>query len=144
VRRLLLVLLVLAACSGPPADATPTGAVQAFLAALDRSNREPEAMTEAFALLSASDRRALSERAHLAGALGGRRFEGWEMLVQGRFRLNFAPRDGAAGFVEQVAAGEGFVEVRGEDGAIRYRPGCPRRGTLAHRPTAPAGPRAPG
>lgn len=119
-RPLLPVLaLIIASCSSAPSDTTPSGTVRLFLDAMERSNGDPEALGEAYALLSAPTRRALAERAHFANALGGRRFEAWEMLVQGRFRLNFAPARGSAGMRERIEGEQARVTVTSADGSRR-------------------------
>ena len=59
------------------------------LSAMERSQWDSEARRDAFELMSSESRAGLSDRAEMTNALGGRRFEPWEMLAQGRFRLLF-------------------------------------------------------
>ena len=113
-----LLLVAAAACSDAPTDETPSGALRLFLSAMDRSEWDEEALREAYDLLSPDARRALEERAHMASTLSGRTFEPWEMLVQGRFRLRFAPRRGG-GMVERIDGERAIVVVNGSRGGER-------------------------
>jgi hypothetical protein len=89
---LLATLLLAWACGSQPADATPDGALSSFLQALDRGAHDPEELREAYRLLDRRARDALRTRARKAETLaGGRHFEPWDMLAQGRFRLRFTP-----------------------------------------------------
>lgn len=108
--------LPLAGCTEAPTDETPSGTVRLFLAALQRSERDPAALREAYRLLSASSRRALAERAHLAGSLGARELEPWEMIVAGRSRETFAPARGSRGMRESIDREHATVTVRSQDG----------------------------
>lgn len=115
-RRLAIpIALFAAACSEAPSDETPSGTVELFLDALDRSEHDERALREAYVLLAASTRRALMERARLAGSLGGREFQPWEMLVRGRSRLAFTPRGGSAGMRESIEGERATVTVTDED-----------------------------
>ena len=107
---------LLIGCADLPSDETPSGAVRLFLDAMDRSDREPEALREAYALLAAPSRRALQERAHLAASLGGREFQPWEMLVQGRYRQSFQVHEGSSGMRERIEGERATVTVRSDDG----------------------------
>lgn len=114
-----MLLLTAAGCDGRPTDGTPTGTVRLFLSAMERANLDPDERAMAYALLTRDTRLALAERAHQAGALGGRAFEPWEMIVEGRFRLAFPPRPGRAGFREVIdphVPSEAVVLVRGTGG----------------------------
>ena len=107
-----LLLIVAAACSETPTDRTPSGALRLFLSAMDRSEWDEAALRDAYDLLSPDARAALEERADMASTLSGRTFEPWQMLVQGRFRLRFAPRRGG-GMVERVDGDRAVVVVSG-------------------------------
>ncbi len=111
--------LVAAGCSDASTDETPAGAVRLFLDAMDRSEREPDALREAYALLASPSRRALLERAHLAGSLGGRHFDPWEMLVRGRARRTFSVREGTSGMRASIHGDEATVTVSEDDGERR-------------------------
>ena len=114
-----LALFALAGCSDEPTDDTPTGAVRLFLQAMQRSADDPSALEDAYRLLARPARRALAERAHAAGALGGREFAASEMLVRGRFRQRFTPRPGGRGLTESIDGDRATVTVIAEDGDRR-------------------------
>jgi hypothetical protein len=102
-------------CGSEPKDATPEGTLRAFLEAMDRSDLEARAREEAYALLSAESRERLERRAELATSLARRRFEPWEMLAQGRYRLRFEARAGDG--IDTVTHGDrAEVIVRGQEG----------------------------
>ena len=84
--------LALASCSAEPTASTPTGALQLFLDAMERSSSDETALEEAYRLLDRGAKAELGKRASLATSLSQRTFEPWEMLPQGRFRLRFRPR----------------------------------------------------
>ncbi|MCA9607942.1 MAG: hypothetical protein KC619_20170 [Myxococcales bacterium] len=109
-----LALILLTACADVPSDETPSGALRLFVDAMERSDGDPEALRDAYALMAAPSRRALQERAHLAASLGGREFQPWEMLVRSRFRRSFAFRDRA--MREVIDGDHATVTVRSEDG----------------------------
>ena len=116
-----LIALAAVGCTEAPSDDTPSGALRMFLDAMERSERDPEALQEAYALLAAPARHGLQERAHLATSLGGREFEPWEMLVRGRFRRTFTARE-SHGMEERVDGDEATVVVRGDDGQVARVP----------------------
>ncbi len=114
-RRSLAVLFVAAvyACGGAaPNDETPVAAVRHFLEVMDRSVVDERALQEAYRLLDRRAQSALTERAERASTLAGRRFEPWQMLAQGRFRLRFAPT-APGGMRERVEGDRAFVTVSG-------------------------------
>ena len=111
--------LALGACSDEPTDETPSGTVTLFLRAMERSAADPDALEDAYRLLARPTRRALADRAHAAGALGGRQFAPWEMLVAGRYRQTFNPRPGARGMAESIEGNRATVTVTSEDGDRR-------------------------
>ncbi|MGF1466780.1 MAG: hypothetical protein ACFCGT_11665 [Sandaracinaceae bacterium] len=128
-------------CRSQPDDG-PVAVVKRFIAVMEEANRFPDARADAFALLDRDSRIALAERAHQATALGGRELTPWEMIVEGRFRLNFQPRRGRAGFREvrdPQHPDRATVVVRGpgdrsaevplvrEEGRWRILLGVPRR-----------------
>lgn len=117
---------LVAACSDAPSDTTPAGALTLFLEAMDRGAHDDTSLADAYRLLCGEAREALTHRAREATALGGGRdFEPWEMLAQGRFRPHFTPHtmrervqgDTATVIVTGVQAGErAEVPLRREDG----------------------------
>lgn len=114
-------------CEEAPTDATPEGALQLFLVAMDRSDHEAGARQEAYELLSAASRHRLEQRAERATALARRRYEPWEMIAQGRYRLRFVarPNDGIEAEVEGDRA---EVIVRGAQGQVARVPMVRERG----------------
>lgn len=110
---LLPFLLLLSACSAGDAGRSPTRTVARFLEAMDRSASDRTALQDAYELLAEPARSALQERAVKAETLSGRRYEPWDMLVQGRFRLRFAPRR-RGGMRASVDGDSAQVTVRGE------------------------------
>ena len=120
----LAVALVPSLCCGSRAvDATPIGAVRAFLAAMQRTE-EPHAREEAYRLLCPDAQIALAERARDAAALGGRSFEPWEMLVEDRAFVRGQLRRPSA-FRERTVEGDAerrVVEVTDGPGAPRAIP----------------------
>jgi hypothetical protein len=102
----------LAGCGGSPIDESPVETVRHFLEVMERGAADETALREAYRLLDASARAALVERAERASTLARRRYEPWQMLAQGRFRLLFAPT-APGGMREQVRGERAFVTVSG-------------------------------
>jgi hypothetical protein len=117
--RLLVLVLILSGCSNAPTDETPRGALRLFLSAMERSEHDPEASREAYALLSASTRRSLASRSHFVNSLGGSELEPWDMLVRGHFRTNFTPIEGPRGMRERIQGARATVSVQNERGDHR-------------------------
>lgn len=113
--RLVVVMLVVlaSACSSAPSDTTPEGALSLFLEAMGEAEDDPNARERAYALLARETRQRLASRARLAGALSSRQFQPWEMIVEGRYRLRFRPRE-SRGFEERIHGDRAIVIVRGE------------------------------
>jgi hypothetical protein len=86
-----LVTLALPACSHPPADATPEGALRLFLDDMDDGD-DPTAMRRAYDLLGPAARANLTRRARKTSLLQGRQVEPWDMLASGLFGLAFRPQ----------------------------------------------------
>ncbi|MAT26552.1 MAG: hypothetical protein CMN29_16595 [Sandaracinus sp.] len=130
-RSVLLALAALAGCAEPPPDATPEGAIRAFVAAMERSEYDGDARADAFALLDPASRQELERRARRASNLARRELAPWEMIAPGTFRLRVPLRELEA----RVEDGAGVVVVRGagrevevpvvseplEDGGERWR-----------------------
>jgi hypothetical protein len=113
------VLLWAVACpgcgDGSSEPKSPVATVRHFLAMMDRSAADEAALEDAYRLLDAGARKALDERAERASTLAGRRYEGWQMLSQGRFRLRFAPAS-PGGMRERVQGDRALVTVSGAKG----------------------------
>jgi hypothetical protein len=105
-----LVLAPLAACSHPPADATPEGALRLFLDDMDDGD-DPTAMRRAYELLGPAARANLAGRAHRTSRLQGRQVEPWDMLAAGLFGLAFRPK----ATQKTIVGDHATVEVFGED-----------------------------
>lgn len=114
--RCALLALIVTGCEDVPTDETPRGALRLFLAAMERSERDPDALAEAYALLSEPTRRELRARAR---AVGDERLEPWDMLVRGRFRLTFTPASGSRGMRERIRGSRATVIVTDARGRHR-------------------------
>jgi hypothetical protein len=98
------------ACSHPPPDSTPEGALRLCLDAMD-SDDNPASMRRAYDLLGPAARANLVSRAHRTSRLQGRQVEPWEMIAAGLFGLAFRPK-----VMRSTGVGErATVEVFGED-----------------------------
>jgi hypothetical protein len=106
----LALALACQACSHPPADATPEGAVRLFLDAMDAEDT-PSSMRRAYDLLGPVARANLAARARRTSRLQGRQVEPWEMMAAGLFGLAFRPKAMHRTGVAERAT----VEVFGED-----------------------------
>ncbi len=84
--------LAFGACSRAPPDATPEGAVRAWLDHMEGSLGDPKEAREAYRLLGPTARANLEERAARASQMQGRRTEPYELFAAGRFGLKFRPR----------------------------------------------------
>src|SRR6185312_3620697 len=110
-RRMAVLALALVACSRPAPDATPEGAVRAWLDRMEQTDDDPRALREAYAMLGPTARANLEERAERASRLEGHRVQPWDMLAEGRFGLRFRPK----GMVSRVHGDEASVEVTGDE-----------------------------
>ncbi|MBX7195814.1 MAG: hypothetical protein K1X94_27415 [Sandaracinaceae bacterium] len=107
-------------CGSRAVDATPVGAVRAFVEAMQRDDA-PHAREEAYRLLCPAAQIALAERARESAALGGRTFEPWEMIVEDRALVLHPPRRSGA-YRERAIEGEServFVDVIDDQGQAR-------------------------
>jgi hypothetical protein len=100
---------------GSSEQRSPVATVRHFLDTMDRSATDEAALEDAYRLLDGAARKALDERAERASTLAGRRYEGWQMLSQGRFRLRFAPAS-PGGMRERVQGERALVTVSGQKG----------------------------
>lgn len=111
-----LLCATIQACGlGSSEQRSPVATVRHFLDMMDRSATDEGALEDAYRLLDASARKALDERAERASTLAGRRYAGWQMLSQGRFRLRFAPA-APGGLRERVQGDRALVTVSGAKG----------------------------
>ncbi|MGO8997663.1 MAG: hypothetical protein ACLQVI_30465 [Polyangiaceae bacterium] len=99
------------ACSRPAPDATPEGAVRAWLDRMEASDDDAQAIREAYALLGPAARANLGERAERASRLEGHRVEPWDMLAEGRFGLKFRPKS----MVSHIEGDVATVSVTGDE-----------------------------
>lgn len=109
---LVSVLVFAAACARISSDRTPSGALKLFLEAMSETQDDPSARARAYALLAPESRDRLAARSRLAAALSNRRFEPSDMLVEGRYRLRFSPRE-SRGFEERINGDRAIVVVLG-------------------------------
>ncbi len=110
-------VLSVPACERAPAGATPEGAVAAFVDRMERVHGDPAIAKSALALLSASTRRALDERAARATAVAGHAFDPADMLVPSYFLLEYTPKR----YVARVQGDSAEVSVIGERPATETR-----------------------
>jgi len=101
----------LAGCSRPPPDATPDGAVRAFLDEMEAAEDDALGVKRAYDLLGPAARANLEDRARRTSHLQGRQVQPWEMLAAGRFGVAFRPKAMRAKVVGERAT----VEVLGAD-----------------------------
>jgi len=122
-RRLWLGLLasgLLVACTRPTPDATPEGAVRAWLEHMEGSQDDPKDAREAYRLLGPTARSNLGERAERASRMQGRRTEPHELFAPGFFGLTFRPEAMKA----TVSGDHARVEVTGNHGAEHASVAC--------------------
>jgi hypothetical protein len=111
-RWILCSAVLLGACSRPPPEASPGGALRLFLDAMDQASDDPGAIRRAYDLLGPAARANLAERARHTSQLQGRQVDPADMLAAGLFGLAFRPKVMRAAVVGDRAT----VEVLGEDG----------------------------
>ena len=129
--------VLVVACSRHAPDATPDGAVRAWLDRMEASDDEPQAIHEAYALLGPDARANLEERAARASRLEGHHVEPWEMLAEGRFGLKFRPK----AMVAKVTGDTAVVEVTGDEpNSERALVRCARVGGWRVEPDLPPPP----
>ena len=125
-----LAVVVLAGCTRPAPDATPEGAVRAWLDRMEASDDDAHAIREAYGLLGPAAHANLEERAERASRLEGHRVEPWDMLAEGRFGLKFRPKS----MVSHVQGDVATVAVTGEEPLTEH--------ALVHCARAPGSPAA--
>jgi hypothetical protein len=119
-----LLTALVAACSRPPPDATPEGAIKTWLERMEAQVSDPQETKTAYAMLSKATHQNLEKRAERASRIEGRRIEPQEMLAQGRFGLRFAPRR----FATTTSGDTATVDVTGDDPADHASIHCVKEG----------------
>jgi hypothetical protein len=122
-------LALVGACSRPAPDATPDGAVRAWLEQMEAAEDDPKEAREAFRLLGPAARANLAERAQRASQTEGQRTEPFELVAQGFFGLNFRPELDAKSTKVTIVGDRGTVEVTGDRGAEHASVACVREGS---------------
>jgi len=112
-------------CARPAPDATPDGAVRAWLEHMEDSQDDPKEAREAFRLLGPTARANLADRATRASQTEGRRTEPYELVAAGFFGLKFRPQSMKA----TVVGDRAMVDVTGDRGAERASVVCVREGS---------------
>lgn len=120
-----IVAAALAACTHPPPDATPEGAVGEWLGHMALAD-DPKEAKAAFDLMGPTARANLEERAARASQVEGQRVVGHDMLAGGYFGLRFRPRKMKA----TVEGASATVHVTGNDPSEAADVRCVREGTL--------------
>lgn len=120
VRRVVLLLPLLAACGRKPVDATPEGAVREVLERLDAVHGDPRAARAVFELLSKSAQTNLSDRARRASAATGKRLAPEQMIAPSHYFPRFRPQEWST----RTTGARAVVEVVGIDPATE-RAGIP-------------------
>lgn len=116
--RAALAVAALVACSHPPPDSTPVGALRLFLEDMEAADEDPRVMRHAYDLLGPAARANLEERARRATRAQGRQVAPWEMLAAGRFGLAFRPNPKT---MREARVGDrATVEVLGADPAAEH------------------------
>jgi hypothetical protein len=105
-------VFLLVACDDARGEQDPGATVRRFIDSMDRSVNDPTALEEAYQLLDSSSQRELAVRALKAETLAGHAYKPWEMLVQGRFRLRFAPRK-SGGLQARIDGDQAIVVAQG-------------------------------
>jgi hypothetical protein len=119
---IILSFVLLASCGRKAADATPEGALDAFLSACESVSSDPHASAKAFALLAPSARRSLEDRAKRASAITGKAVSPEQLLVPSWTPIRFevakttttfdAGKDGPTATVDVFGLEESTQHVR--------------------------------
>lgn len=102
-------LTALSACRPRAVNATPEGAVRAFIEGMKRVNGDLGDATQVYALLSKRAQANLSARAQRYSAATGKTIAPEAMIAPSRFSLRFEPRR----YTAQIAGPYALVEVAG-------------------------------
>jgi hypothetical protein len=100
-----------AACSRPPPESTPEGALRLFLDDMEAAEDDPRAMRQAYDLLGPAARANLVERARRTSSLQGRQVVAWDMMAAGLFGRTFRWK----GMRSTVVGDRATVDVLGEN-----------------------------
>lgn len=126
---LLLTVLLgvgLGGCAENPVE-RPEAVLGQFVELMERGNFDRRALRDAYGLLDHEATSRLAERAEQARTLSGGEYEPWEMLVPGRFHLNFSPAD-RGGMRSEITGDSAVVQVTGTDGEQARVPMVRERG----------------
>lgn len=102
------------ACAESPVE-RPEAVLGQFVELMERGNFDRRALRDAYGLLDQEASKRLAQRAEQARILSGGEYEPWEMLVPGRFHLNFSPAD-RGGMRSEIEGDSAVVEVTGAEG----------------------------
>lgn len=116
----------MAACSRPPPDATPEGAVGEWIGHMAASGDDPREAKAAYELLGPVARANLEDRATRASQVEGQRVEAKDMLAAGHFGLTFRPRK----LKSSVDGPSAIVHVTGGDPSEAAEVRCVREGSV--------------
>lgn len=119
-----LLTALAAACSRPPPDATPDGAVREWIDRMSAEESDPTEARSAWELLSRGTHEALEKRAQRASLIEGRHVEARDVLAPGRFSLRFTPTR----FTPRVQGATATVDVAGPEPTDRATLHCVREG----------------
>lgn len=108
----MVVVSLCVACAGPPLDATPEGAVRAFVEAMDGVHGDEGASAAALRLLSRDTRQALEARAARASSVSGAQLTAGDMLVPSQFWQSFEPTS----YASRLRGDRAWVTVSGGPG----------------------------
>lgn len=116
----LLLAATAGGCSPSPPNATPEGAVRAFVELVSRFDGDPREAERLFEMLSERGRGNLETRAVRYGAASGRTISPAAMLVPSRVALRFSPRS----YTAQVVGKFAMVDVLGVGSGQRAQIPC--------------------
>jgi hypothetical protein len=117
---LVVASFLLASCAPKAADATPEGALDAFLSACETVSSDPQASAKAFALLAPSARRSLEERAKRASAITGKAVAPEQLLVPSWTPIRFEIAKTSTTFDQGKEGSTATVDVFGVEEATQH------------------------
>jgi hypothetical protein len=120
VGRWLALVALTAACSGPPSEDTPAGALRLFVESVERARQSvgtdrDAALEQAFELLDGASRAELEERTRGAESLGARDHEPFELLAA------YPRREGAGALPTRASAFRERVDADGIHATVSVR-----------------------
>lgn len=118
--RWLALVALTAACSGPPSDDTPAGALRLFVESVERARQSvgPErdaALEQAYELVDEASRAELEERTRGAESLGARDHEPFELLAA------YPRREGAGALPTRASAFRERLDPDGSHATVSVR-----------------------